>query len=526
MLQRAETAMSRLSCLSLVASLALTTVAASSQGLKPFEPRSRVSGLSRAPATGAAYVFPLKVSSNGRYLIDQNNKPFRIQGDAGWDIAQKVTLAELRTYLDDRQAKGFNTILTYWGISMDYVLNNTTCPGALGASGARPFLLDAAGNPWNGAMATADFSSPNAAYFAWIDTIVAEAAARNMVVLFGALYLGYNNGAADGWWQALNNSKNTQAVSFAFGQFLGNRYKDDPNVIWYLGADMLPAAGSEGETRTLKVLQGIKAAGATQLWTAHYVHEYLSTDESAFAPFMDIEHVYTHGSYPSLGPTYPLARLGYQHTPALPAFLMETTYEGEHGVTAAQIREYMWGAALGAIGGVVFGNNPVWLFDTARNPGWIPALNSTGADDMKRMGALLDLVPWQRLVPSGLAGTSSVVTAGAGTYGSWNTGGSSGGDDYVVAAADASGSAILAYVPSPHTGGVTIDLSLLAAAVHARWYDPTTGASVVIAGSPFPNTSAHAFTVPATAHADGSHDWVLVLETTPTPVELMSFRIE
>ena len=123
--------------------------------------------------------------------------------------------------------------------------------------------------------------------------------------------------------------------------------------------------------------------------------------------------------------------------PVLPAFLMETAYEGEHGVTPAQQRAYMWSAVLSAIGGVVFGNNPVWLFDTAKNPGWIPALQSTGANDMKRMGALLDLVPWQRLVPSGLASTPAVVTGGGGTYGSWSTAGSVGGDDYVVAAVDA-----------------------------------------------------------------------------------------
>jgi hypothetical protein len=481
---------------------------------------------SRTVAAPSAYVFPLQASPNGRYLVDQNGTPFRIHGDAGWDISQKVTLVELRNYLDDRKAKGFNTVLTYWGTSVDYVTNNTTCPGALGAGGARPFLLDASGNPWDGAMATPDFSTPNEAYFAWIDTVVAEAASRNMVVLFGAMYLGYANGASDGWWQALTNSKNTQAVCFAFGQFLGNRYRNASNVLWYIGGDMLPASGSEGEARTLKVLQGVKAAAATQLWTAHYVHEYLSTDESSFAPFMNLEHVYTHGIYPSLGPTYPLARLGYQHTPALPGFLIETSYEGEHGCTAAQIREYMWGAALSTIGGVVFGNSPLWKFDTAQNPGWIPAMDSVGAHDMQRMGAVLDALPWQALVPSGLDGMITLVTAGGGSYGSWSTAGSSGGDDYVVAAAAVDGSTLLAYVPDPHSGSLTVDLTALAGPVQARWFDPTTGSYTDINGSPFPNTGPQAFTPPGAAHTDGSHDWTLVLQADTTPVELLGFSIE
>src|SRR6185369_8969695 len=36
------------------------------------------------PAHGTT--FPLKVSANGRYLVDQNNVPFRIQGDSPWDL--------------------------------------------------------------------------------------------------------------------------------------------------------------------------------------------------------------------------------------------------------------------------------------------------------------------------------------------------------------------------------------------------------------------------------------------------------
>jgi uncharacterized protein DUF4038/collagenase-like protein with putative collagen-binding domain len=479
------------------------------------------------PARAQAVAFPLKVSPNGRYLVDQAGRPFRIHGDAGWDVAQKVTLAELRAYLDDRRAKGFNTILTYWGASIDYVVENTTCPGALGASGARPFLRDTAGNPWNGALATPDFSTPNEAYFAWIDTVVAEAAARNLLVLFGALYLGYDNGGIDGWMQALNNGANTQAVSFGFGQFLGNRYRNAANVIWYMGGDnSIPGVGSETEARALKVLQGVKAAGAAQLWTAHYIHDYLSTDAATFAPFMDLEHVYTHGPYPTLGPTYPLARLGYQHAPALPAFLLETTYEGDHGSTPLEIREYMWGASLSAIGGVVFGNGVLWKFDTAQSPGWVAALDSTGARDMQRLGALLDPLPWYRLVPSGLDGMTTLVTAGGGTYGSWSHGGSVGGHDYVVAAADAQGAALVAYVPDTHAGSLTVAMGALAAPSSARWYDPTTGASTAVAGAPFPNAGTHVFTPPAAPHADGSHDWVLVIETNPTPVELLGFRVQ
>ena len=60
--------------------------------------------------TAASYAYPLKVAANGRYLIDQNNKPFRIQGDSAQSLIANLTYAEAVTYLTDRQAKGFNTV--------------------------------------------------------------------------------------------------------------------------------------------------------------------------------------------------------------------------------------------------------------------------------------------------------------------------------------------------------------------------------------------------------------------------------
>ena len=56
-----------------------------------------------------------------------------------------------------------------------------------------------------------------------------------MLVVLTVSYFGYDNGAQDGWWRTMTNAANTQAVSFAFGQYLGNRYKNVPNIIWEAG---------------------------------------------------------------------------------------------------------------------------------------------------------------------------------------------------------------------------------------------------------------------------------------------------
>ncbi len=53
--------------------------------------------------------FPLKVSENRRYLVDQAGKPFFVMGDTPWFI-QKLKIEDVRMLMDDRVAKGFNTL--------------------------------------------------------------------------------------------------------------------------------------------------------------------------------------------------------------------------------------------------------------------------------------------------------------------------------------------------------------------------------------------------------------------------------
>jgi hypothetical protein len=456
----------------------------------------------------STYAYPLRVSPNRRYLVDQNGRPFRIHGDAAWDLSTKVSLAELRSYLDNRQAKEFNTILVLTFTSVDYAAGNIDpAPRCKGAGGVLPFLKDVNGGTWAGAFGTADFSTPNDAYFAWIDTVITEAAWRGQLVLLTPMYLGWDNGVGDGWWRDLLQTKNTRGVAYAFGQYLGNRYKGFLNIMWVEGGDMLPAAGSEGEIRAHRIMEGIRAAGDTHLQTGHWVHENISTNQAAFAARMDVNSVYTHGPYPTLGPTYDLCRVAYGRSPTLPAYLIETTYEGEHNLSSAQFRELMWGAALSCIGGTIMGNWPLWGFAS----GWEAAEDGGGSKDMNRMWKLMESSAWTELVPSALAGIRKLITAGGGTYTSASSAGERGGDDWIVAAATLSGSQLVAFVPSTGTSArrFTVDMTAMSGPSVARWYNPTTGLFTTIA-SGIANTAPREFTTPGNNGAN-ANDWVLVV---------------
>jgi hypothetical protein len=338
----------------------------------------RAGAPSDAATTGVA--FPLKASPSGRYLVDRNGRPFRIHGDASWDAHLNLGLTDLRTYLDDRQRKGFNALFTYVTNPVAYYAGSAA-PwavqlGGRGTSAALPFTTSASGAAWDGDPSfshhDASFASPNDAYFAWVAQFVDEAAARGMVVMMAPLYLGYALGQYDGWYQTVTNGANTQAVCLAFGQYLARGhgaftgFAQRPNILWIHGGDTMPPNGSEGALRALQVLKGLQAGGDTHLHTAHWQHDYLTTDQTDFAPYFTAYASYTHGAYgdpnPVVGPTYAEGRALYGEATTRPTWLIETNYWGDHGATRAQIRYFEWASALSTVGGTTFGFSPFWGF--------------------------------------------------------------------------------------------------------------------------------------------------------------------
>jgi len=325
----------------------------------------------------AAVVFPLHAAPGGRYLADQNGVPFRIHGEASWDAHINLAAAPLDAYLADRQTRGINALFTYIDSPVAYYAGSSApwavqLGGKAAGNAALPFLKNSSGTDWDGdptfAHHDAAFNTPNDAYFAWVAQFVDAAAVHGMVVMMTPMYLGYGLGAADGWYNTVGNSANTQAVCFAFGQYLANGhgvfsgFKNRANLIWINGGDTLPPNGSEVALRSLKILQGLQAAGDTHLQTTHWQHDYLPSDQSDFAPYFTANAAYTHGPYPTAGPTYAESRVLYAQTPARPLWLLETNYWGDHGASQAQLRYFSWGAALSTIGGVTFGFGPLWGF--------------------------------------------------------------------------------------------------------------------------------------------------------------------
>ena len=128
---------------------------------------------------------------------------------------------------------------------------------------------------------------------------------------------------------------------------------------------------------------------------------------------------------------------------------------------------------------------------------------------MTRLNAFMGSIAWYNLVPSGLSGMRTLITAG---------GSSVSFSDYVAAAAAPDGTLMVAYIPPDHSGPITVDMRAMGGPSQARWFDPTSAAYNSI-GIDLPNTGTRVFTPPGN-NSTGESDWVLRIETatvTPTP---------
>ncbi len=443
-------------------------------------------------------VFPLRSAPGGRHLEDQRGVPFLIKGETAWLALANLTEAEQEAYLADRAARGFNVVEVML-TNHDYTRAPNPVPPA-NRRGEQPFLRPA------------DLSSPNDVYFARALAFVDRAAAHGMAVLLAPNYLGFDGGP-EGWWETLNAATNTREVCATFGRYLGARFRDRPNVLWLAGGDFAPPPGSEGEARHLAVVEGIRAAGATQLWTGHWNVRHgggISTDQSLFAPLMEANGVYQYAE------PYRFVSRAYDVRPPRPVFLLESTYEHEHpGSDTQPFRKAWWWAMLSGGAGTVWSNHFLWRCESARGvyraeygdtdraiSSWKAELDSSGTRQRVQLHRFFEALPWYRLVPAGpSSGGPALVTAGQ----RW-------GQDHIAAASTREGDLVVAYVPptgSDHRR-FGLDLSGLRGPARARWFDPVAGVFVEAPALPVRPGEVD-FEVPG-KNASGLDDWALVVE--------------
>jgi len=428
-------------------------------------------------ALGAGPAFPLKVGPNGRYLVDQKSKPFLIAGESPQALMVNVSTADAQMFFSNRRSHGFNAV---W---INLLCRKGTGGRADGSTydGIKPFKT------------ADDLSTPDDAYFARCDRMIELAAADELLVILDPC-------------ETIDHLKvmvaNGPQKCRAFGQYLGERYKKFDNVLWMSGNDFQSWKDEKHDAAVLAVAQGIKEKDSRHLHTVEL--DYLvsgSLDDARWKPVIDVCASYTYY------PPYAQVQKDYNRPEAIPVVMIESDYEFERDSTPAILRRQEYWSILAGACGQLYGNGYTWPF----KEGWKQKLDTPGAIQMAHVRSLFEPRAWHELVPDQ---KHEVLTEGYGTFDASTTAGNRYvmSSDYVTTARTPDGKLVMAYLPTRRT--VAVNMSKLAGATTARWYDPSRGTYTPINGSPLANRGKHSFTPPAN-NADGDGDWVLVLETEP-----------
>ena len=375
------------------------------------------------------YDFPLSVSDNGRYLVDQSGTPFFYQADTPWFLFYKLTLPEVEEYVDQRKAQGFNALQ----------IMLTGGRGLRNIHGVGPFLGDD------------DITRPDERHFARVDSILNILERKNMLVALVPLWAGccradYAGEDPDGNPLPLNRAGVDGARTYA--RYLADRYCGRDNLMWIVGGDNDPWGAHDEYAALAEVLDD---RCPKTLMTYHAASTHSSTDVFPEADWLDVSMVYTYfrgfnKAWNRIQPdAYEVSRTERRKSPARPFFLGESTYEGEHlpWGSAEQVRKQAYYAVLSGAAGHAYGSDNWHLPDN-----WREVLQYPGAFSMEPLRRRMEERRWYEYVPDP---DHRVLTQGAGDFAS---------NDYAIVAVHPNGRAAMIYVPSPRT--LEIDLRSLA----------------------------------------------------------------
>ncbi|MFO0889803.1 MAG: glycoside hydrolase family 140 protein [Isosphaeraceae bacterium] len=426
------------------------------------------------PAATSVAGMRLKVSPNGRYLVDQDGKPFFYLADTCWLLFQRLDHREVDEYLKDRAGKGFSVIQAY----VIRGLGERHPDGNRSLLGESPFI-------------DRDPNRPNEAYFRNVDHVVKRANDLGLV-------LGLVTSKS---WHVNRTSERVfdEKNAYSFGRFLGKRYINNA-VVWYPGGDSVPG---QDDAVWVAMARGLRdGCEGRQLISYHGSGQTSSSTWYHRADWLDFNTIQSGHTFAS--DSYKFVSKDYAQSPAKPTIDMEPAYEnhptgaGKPRVDAHKVRTQAYIAMLAGAAGHAYGSLDLfWLYKPGDGPfprdgfqDWRTAMNYPGARQMGVMRRLFEERPWYRLRPD-----QSVLASEPGD-----------GPFRTVAARSEDGSFAIVYLPEGRP--VSIEMNKLSGStVRAQWYDPRDGTWTRI--GEFPASGRREF-APESRGVD--KDWALVLE--------------
>ena len=196
----------------------------------------------------------------GQYLVHENGKPFFWLGNTAWLMPERLNRDEVEFFLTRESEEGYNveqiqvldsnypTFNVYGQQAFDDSFDMEKFAGAGGVNGK-----SVNGKTVNGK--TVSGKSTNSIYTYWdhLDYIVSMAERQGIYIAMDCIWGG-------------QEKRLTPEKAAKYGRFLGERYKNSPNIIWMIGGDIM---GDKGMASWDALARAIKAVDKVHLMTFH-----------------------------------------------------------------------------------------------------------------------------------------------------------------------------------------------------------------------------------------------------------------
>ncbi len=401
-------------------------------------------------ARAAEPVYPVKVSANGRYLVDQRNDPVFWLGTTQWQIFREYTQDEARLILDQSKDKGF--------VFIQAMLMGVGDGTKTNVYGQKPWINN-------------DPLTPNEAYFQNVDAVIRAARERNLIISVTLYHQRYRKSIR------VDNAR-------SWAKWLAQRYKEMPNIVW----SMTPEAKPDFVPVLRELAAGLREGdGGTHPITfkpdpAPYSSSFIHGES-----WLDFDSMQT---WKSVELIYPMVTQDYDRKPVKPVLMAEGAYEAgsEYGfdVTPLWIRRQAYYSYL-AGAHHTYGHNDSWRV----LPTWKQALDAPGAVQLGILKKVfLDRKEWWNLLPDQTLFAS---------------GGNTNGTVLNLAARHQDGKWVMAYLASPASFSINLEKIRAVDTAKAFWIDPRSGNTIPIGR--LPPAGVKSFSTP-----DGWEDAVLIVE--------------
>jgi CubicO group peptidase (beta-lactamase class C family) len=403
--------------------------------------------------TSGEPAYPVKVSPNHRYFVDQNGEPVFWLGTTQWQLFREYSLDDARTIIEKSKKNGF-----VFAQVMLMGVGDGTKPNI---HGARPWIDN---NPL----------TPNEEYFKNVDAVMQIARENNFIISMTLFHQRYRK------YITLEKAR-------AWSKWLATRYKDFPNIVW----SMTPEAKPEFVPILRELAAGLREGdGGSHLITfkpdpAPYSSSFIHGEPWLYFDSMQV--------WKSVELIYPFVTKDYNLKPTKPVLMAEGAYEhgSEYGfdVTPLWIRRQSYYSYL-AGASHTYGHNDSWRV----LPTWKQALDAPGARQLGILRKTFEGLPeWWNLVPD-----QDIFAEGGNTQ----------GQILNLTARHKDGKWVMVYLAAKAEVSIKLDKLTPAGRVSATWVDPRDGRRESLGR--LSSSGTHSFATP-----EGWEDALLILEAEP-----------